>query len=119
MKQFSTISKLLSTLISPEELMELVEKHNYVDVARKFKVEDLLDFFVAAALEKWAGFRDGTEVMGVSAEDIADMYKVRWAIEYFFHRIKGYLNLPTLFGNFKNAVFTQLFIADSSRGMAK
>lgn len=30
---------------------------------RKFKVEDLLEFFVVAALEKWAGFRDGTEVM--------------------------------------------------------
>ena len=63
MKQFNTISKLLSTLISPEELMGLLEKHDYVDVARKFKVEDLLNFFVAAALEKWAGFRDGTEMM--------------------------------------------------------
>jgi len=63
MKQFNIISKLLSTLISPEELMEIVEKHQYEDVARKFHVEDLLDFFVAAALEKWAGFRDGTDVM--------------------------------------------------------
>lgn len=63
MKQFTIISKLLAILISPEELMELLEKHNYKDVARKFKVEDLFDFFVAAALEKWSGFRDGTEVM--------------------------------------------------------
>lgn len=53
MKQFTIISKLLAILISPEELMELLEKHNYKDVARKFKVEDLFDFFVAAALEKW------------------------------------------------------------------
>jgi len=29
MKQFNIISKLLSTLISPEELMEIVEKHQY------------------------------------------------------------------------------------------
>ncbi|WP_318615871.1 transposase [Sporosarcina sp. YIM B06819] len=43
--------------------MELLEKHNYKVVARKFKVEDLLDFFVGATLEKWAGFRDGTEMM--------------------------------------------------------
>ncbi|MEK5037525.1 hypothetical protein [Sporosarcina sp. FSL K6-3457] len=43
--------------------MEFLEKHNYKEIARKFKVEDLLDFFVAAAPEKWAGFRDGTEVM--------------------------------------------------------
>lgn len=52
-----------------------------------------------------------TNVMNVSAEDIADMYKARWAIESFFHWMKGYLNLPILFGNSKNAVFTQLFIA--------
>lgn len=55
MKQFNTISKLLSTLISPEELKALLEKHNYIDVARNFKVEDLLDFFMAAALEKVGG----------------------------------------------------------------
>ncbi|CAM3066680.1 Transposase DDE domain protein [Filibacter tadaridae] len=52
-----------------------------------------------------------TNVMNVSAEEIADMYKARWAIESFFHWIKGYLNLPILFGNSKNAVFTQPFIA--------
>ena len=52
-----------------------------------------------------------TNVMGITAEEIAEMYKARWAIESFFHWIKGYLNLPILFGNSKNAVFTQLFIA--------
>ena len=52
-----------------------------------------------------------TNVMNVNAEQIADMYKARWAIESFFHWIKGYLNLPILFGNSQNAVFTQLFIA--------
>ena len=63
MKQFNTISKLLSTLISTEELTALIEKHHYEDIARKFHVEDLLDFFMAAALEKWAGYRDGADVM--------------------------------------------------------
>lgn len=63
MKQFNIISKLLSILISEEELMTIVEKHNYVDVARTFKVENLLDFFIAAAIEKWDGYRGGTEVM--------------------------------------------------------
>ena len=63
MKQFNMISKLLSTLISTEELTALIEKHHYEDIARKFHVEDLLDFFMAAALEKWAGYRDGTDVM--------------------------------------------------------
>lgn len=52
-----------------------------------------------------------TNVMDVSAEEIANMYKARWAIESFFHWIKSYLNLPILFGNSKNAVYIQLFIA--------
>ena len=52
-----------------------------------------------------------TNVMNVSPEEISNMYKARWAIESFFHWIKGYLNLPILFGNSKNAVFVQLFIA--------
>ena len=43
--------------------MSIVEKHNYIDVARTFKVENLLNFFIAAALEKWAGYRDGAEIM--------------------------------------------------------
>ncbi|MBE1556893.1 transposase [Sporosarcina limicola] len=51
-----------------------------------------------------------TNVMGVSAEEIAEMYKGRWAIESFFHWIKGYLDLPILFDNSKKAVFTQIFI---------
>ena len=63
MKQFSTISTLFNHLISEKELLEIVVKHGYEDVARTFGVRELLDFFLAAALEKWDGFRDGTEVM--------------------------------------------------------
>ncbi|MBE1556119.1 IS4 family transposase [Sporosarcina limicola] len=100
MKQFSTISKLLSTLISPEELMELVEKHHYEDVARKFHVKDLLDFFVAAALEKWAGFRDGTEVMasiGLSPANYSTVSKKAADVPYeifkdLFHLLIGKCN---------------------------
>jgi hypothetical protein len=40
MRQFNTISKLLSILISPEEVTKLLEKHNYVNIARKFRVDD-------------------------------------------------------------------------------
>ena len=129
--------------------MTIVEKHNYIDVARTFKVENFLNFFIAAAVVKWDGYRDGTEIlasigffmvnyykfskelddvpyeifkelfhllisyrvvtfcdheghtirvvtngMNINAEQIADRYKARLAIESFFHRIKGYLNLP-------------------------
>lgn len=85
MKQFNTIKKLLSTLISNDELMEIVEKHHYEDVARKFHVEDLLDFFVAAALEKWAGYRDGTEIMasiGLSSVNYSTVSKKASEVPY-------------------------------------
>ncbi|OXS64674.1 IS4 family transposase [Priestia filamentosa] len=52
-----------------------------------------------------------TSLMNVTAEEIADMYKSRWAIESFFRWIKQHLNVPILFGTTPNAVFNQLFTA--------
>lgn len=52
-----------------------------------------------------------TSLMTVSAEEIAGMYKSRWAIETFFRWIKQNLNVPVLFGTSQNAVFNQLFAA--------
>lgn len=52
-----------------------------------------------------------TSLMDVTAEEIAEMYKSRWAIESFFRWIKQNLNVPVLFGTTKNAVFNQLFAA--------
>ncbi|MBO0588386.1 MULTISPECIES: IS4 family transposase [unclassified Sporosarcina] len=50
-------------------------------------------------------------LQNVTAEEIADMYKSRWAIETFFRWIKQNLNVPVLFGTTENAVFNQLFPA--------
>jgi len=52
-----------------------------------------------------------TSLMNITAEEIAKMYKSRWAIESFFRWIKQNLNVPVLFGTTKNAVFNQLFAA--------
>lgn len=52
-----------------------------------------------------------TNVMNVTAEEIAAIYKSRWAIESFFRWIKQNLNVPVLFGTTPNAVFNQLFAA--------
>ncbi len=52
-----------------------------------------------------------TNLRHVTAEEIAHMYKERWAIESFFRWIKQNLNVPVLFGTTKNAVFSQLFSA--------
>jgi transposase len=50
-----------------------------------------------------------TSLLTVTAEEIAGMYKSRWAIETFFRWMKQNLNVPVLFGTTKNAVFNQLF----------
>lgn len=50
-----------------------------------------------------------TNLMNVSPEVIADMYKARWKIETFFRWMKQNLNVPVLFGTTENAVFNQLF----------
>lgn len=52
-----------------------------------------------------------TSLLDITAEEIAGMYKSRWAIESFFRWIKQNLNVPVLFGTTKNAVFNQLFAA--------
>jgi IS4 transposase len=52
-----------------------------------------------------------TDLMQVTPEQIAQMYKARWQIEVFFRWIKQHLNIPTLFGTTKNAVYGQLFAA--------
>ncbi|MEK4733481.1 IS4 family transposase [Paenibacillus sp. FSL L8-0641] len=52
-----------------------------------------------------------TDLMQVTAEQIAQIYKARWQIEVFFRWIKQHLNIPTLFGTTENAVYGQLFCA--------
>lgn len=47
----------------------------------------------------------------MTAEEISNMYKSRWAIETFFRWIKQNLNVPGLFSTAENAVFNQLFAA--------
>lgn len=63
MNQFSTISALFDHLISTDEFQSLLEKHDYVEVSRKFSARDLIDFLMAASLERWDGFRDGADRM--------------------------------------------------------
>jgi hypothetical protein len=52
-----------------------------------------------------------TNLMNITAEKTAGMYKSRWAIETIFRWIKQNLNVPLLFGTTKNSVFNQLFAA--------
>ncbi|MEK3875337.1 IS4 family transposase [Paenibacillus sp. FSL M7-0420] len=52
-----------------------------------------------------------TDLRKESAHVIAEIYKARWEIEVFFRWVKQHLNVPCLFGNTENAVYSQLFVA--------
>lgn len=71
---------------------------------KRHRVVEFIDY-------EGAHVRAVTNLRNVTAEDIAGMYKERWAIESFFRWIKQNLNVPVLFGTTKNAVFSQLFAA--------
>lgn len=52
-----------------------------------------------------------TNVMDLSADEIADTYKIRWNIETFFRELKQNFNIKTIFGKSKNSAFSQGIIA--------
>lgn len=52
-----------------------------------------------------------TNRFDLSAKDIADMYKSRWAIELFFKWIKQHLNIKTFYGRSEQAVHNQIYAA--------
>jgi hypothetical protein len=47
----------------------------------------------------------------LSAKIIADIYKERWQIEIFFRWIKQNLSIKAFFGNSRNAIMTQIYVA--------
>lgn len=52
-----------------------------------------------------------TNRFDLSAEEISDMYKSRWAIELFFKWIKQHLNIKKFYGQSERAIQNQVFIA--------
>jgi hypothetical protein len=52
-----------------------------------------------------------TNIMHLSALQIADIYKERWQVELFFKWIKGHLKIKSFLGTSRNAVLVQIFIA--------
>jgi len=52
-----------------------------------------------------------TNNLNWSAKTVADVYKDRWQIELFFKAIKQNLKIKKFYGNSKNAVMTQIWIA--------
>lgn len=52
-----------------------------------------------------------TNRFDLSAEEISEMYKARWAIELFFKWIKQHLNIKKFYGQSEWAIQNQVFIA--------
>jgi len=52
-----------------------------------------------------------TNLMDVTSETIAEIYKCRWTIETFFRFVKQNLNVSRIFGTTQNALYNQLFAA--------
>lgn len=77
----------------------------------KFEAEGLFVFHIQLDVFCYISGLLITSLMSVTAEEIAEMYKSRWAIESFFRWVKQNLNVPVLFGTTENAVFNQLFAA--------
>lgn len=52
-----------------------------------------------------------TNLFDKSAEEIADIYRLRWKIELFFKWLKQHCKVKTFYGKSANAVENQIFIA--------
>jgi putative transposase len=52
-----------------------------------------------------------TNRFDLSAEEISEMYRSRWAIELFFKWIKQHLNIKKFYGQSEWAIQNQVFIA--------
>ncbi|MCB2262095.1 MAG: IS4 family transposase [Candidatus Thiosymbion ectosymbiont of Robbea hypermnestra] len=54
-----------------------------------------------------------TNNFAIPAQTVADLYRYRWQVELFFKWIKQHLRIKSFFGNSKNAVKSQIWIAIS------
>lgn len=52
-----------------------------------------------------------TNVMDLSADQIADIYRIRWQIESFFRALKQNFTIKSIFGRSQNSAFSQAIIA--------
>src|SRR5258708_2379491 len=66
---------------------------------------------IQVVIETGTTLRIFTNDLTASAQDIADLYKRRWAIELFFRWVKQTLKINHFFGTSENAVRIQIAVA--------
>jgi len=62
-KNSITFLTILKQLITDEDIDNVLTKHEYIDIARKFAVSALLNFLTSAAVNEWKSFRHGAVKM--------------------------------------------------------
>lgn len=61
-KNSTTFLNIFKQLIADEDIDNLLKKHDYIDVARKFTVSALLHFFTCSSVYEWKSFRHGADL---------------------------------------------------------
>ncbi|MFD2413378.1 transposase [Paenibacillus rhizoplanae] len=59
MKNSSTLTRLVQTLLTEEDVTEILQALDYKDTATKFTASQLLLFFMHSALGQWDSYRSG------------------------------------------------------------
>ncbi|MDY8094553.1 hypothetical protein UY456_16265 [Paenibacillus polymyxa] len=57
MRNSITITSILQSMLTPEEVQRVVKLIGYEDKARKFTVYHLLQYWCMAALKQWGSYR--------------------------------------------------------------
>jgi IS4 transposase len=89
-------------------LVNFYAKRDYPDKLRVVK-------YVDPETEKRFAFL--TNNFDITAQTVADLYRLRWRVELFFKWIKQHLRIKAFFGTSENAVKTQIWIVISVYAM--
>lgn len=90
-----------STVLSDEMILIGMTKNRAENAFRLIKVLD----------SKGNELHLITNRFDLSADEIAELYKSRWAIELFFKWLKQHLNIKKFYGHSEQAVHNQVYIA--------
>lgn len=85
MKNTTTIFDIFQTFLSEEEVKKVSEILGYVDTGRKFRLYDLIKFFIAAATNEYKSYRHGIEHMesaGLTPVDYSTISKKAADVNY-------------------------------------
>src|SRR5690625_4760547 len=99
METFSLPSE--SKVLSDEMVVIGTTQNRSENVFRKLKILDSKDNELTLLTNRF----------DLSADEIAEIYKSRWAIELFFKWMKQHLSIKNFYGRSERAVHNQVYIA--------